>query len=113
MPYISDAPAALLRDVERVGGRELHPRGQFVAGDPGVEVGLAGPVALVDLVEPAEQVALGRRRPRRAGRRPGFRFSTGEPVERKRVPWKSGGRNPACQFSTPLTGRPSGSSSTT
>ena len=29
--------AALLRDVERVGRRQLHPRGQFVAGDAGVE----------------------------------------------------------------------------
>src|SRR5262249_38593547 len=33
---------AFARQVERLLGRRLHPRGQFVAGDAGVEVQLAG-----------------------------------------------------------------------
>ena len=44
----------LLGDVERVGGRELHPRGQLIAGDPGVEIGLTGMTLAVAAVESIE-----------------------------------------------------------
>ena len=43
----------------------------------------------------------------------GLRFRIGEPVGRKRVPWYSGGRNPAVQLRVPFLGGPSGSFSTT
>ena len=104
---------ALVREVERIGRRELHAGGQLVAGDAGVEVRLAGPPALVDAGR-AGPAGRARAATTSAGRSTsGCRFSTGEPVERNRVPWKCGGRKPDCQFSTPLIGRPSGSSSTT
>ena len=49
---------AFLGEVERVGRRQLHAGGQFVAGDAGVEIGLAGTLLQVDAVEPGQQVAL-------------------------------------------------------
>ena len=42
-----------------------------------------------------------------------LRFRIGEPVGRKGVPWKTGGRNPAVQLRVPFLGNPNGSFSTT
>ena len=47
----------LLRDVQRVAGRQLHPRREFITGDAGVELQFARSLLLMNPVELCEQVA--------------------------------------------------------
>ena len=47
----------LLREVEGIAGGQLHPGGQLIAGDAGVEVGLSRPLLLVNAIQPRKQVA--------------------------------------------------------
>src|SRR5689334_8832520 len=49
---------ALLAQIKGLGRGQLHAGSQFVAGNAGIEVGLPWARLLVDLIEPAEQVAL-------------------------------------------------------
>ena len=60
----------LLRKVHGIACRQLHARRQLVAGNSRVEVGLAGPLELVDPVQPSQEVPLelgDLRRPLRLG----------------------------------------------
>ena len=45
MPYISCVLASSLGQVDDLGRRRLELEGEFVAGDAGLQLGVAGPVA--------------------------------------------------------------------
>ncbi len=86
MPYIAQRGGGLLRQIERVGRRNLHPRGQLVAGDPRVEPRLPRMGPLVHAVELGGQARSSGVIVVRLVEFRASRFNTGAPVERKRVP---------------------------
>ncbi len=102
-----------VRDVEGLLGGRLHAGGQFVAGDAGLEVGLAGMPLQVPAVELREKVEilLAARRPASAAAARGSKFAA--PAHGSTVAWNRGGIQPFDQLRTPSTGMPPGSGMTT
>ena len=58
-PYGRQRGRALARQVDHVGGGQLHLGGQFVAGDPGRQLRVAGVLGEMQVVEPLQEVAGG------------------------------------------------------
>ena len=90
-----------LRDIQSVAGFELQTRGQLIAGDAGIELELVGVTSFVNLVQPGDQVSFGTDLSRRLE-------LIGLKIQNRRPH-----RPQACQFQTPLIGKPRGSSRTT
>ena len=82
--------------------------GQLVAGDAGLEVGLAGMAVEVPAVEPGEKIEV---LPLQVAFEVRRRIEVENPrlLARITVAWNSGGIQPLDQFRTPSTGWPPGS----